>query len=231
MRFNNFYRIQKQASLRKQAGPYGDALLGALVGQTPIVGPAANLGGFVAGLMKPTPTEEQENDMDKKLLYSLIPGVGAYREAQRMKRQTRADDGSQRHLIAQQLGPVTAALLPTGAGAGIGAGIGGMFGGASGAGIGAVIGAGMGAGSSLAATLLAAALAAGRRTRTKEEQRAYANSDTAIEYFVPGVAAYNAWKSYGRSHADAVEREMQRAVMENGDPTRRKKTRPKTGQA
>jgi hypothetical protein len=217
MSFENIHRacMQKAAALSKKAGPYSDIAYGAIPGAalgaiSPALAQAVSLGGTIHGAVQPTPTEAEEAQLDKEPLLSMAPGVAASRVMRRLKRQNRADDGSQRHTWAQQFGPLTSTLLAAGAGAGIGAGAGALAGAGQrpeAAGTGALIGAGIGAGGSLAAHLLGAGLAGLTPTRTRAEQRAYANSDAAGEWIVPGLAAYNVYKSYGRSHADANERE------------------------
>lgn len=217
MSFENIHKacMQKAAALNKKAGPYSDIAYGMIPGAAlgaiaPGLADAVSIGGAIHGAVQPTPTEEEEAKLDKEPLLSMAPGVAASRVMRRLKRQNRADNGSQRHTWAQQFGPLTSTLLAAGAGAGIGAGAGALAGAGQrpeAAGTGALIGAGIGAGGSLAAHLLGAGLAGLTPTRTRAEQRAYANSDAAGEWLVPGLATYNAYKSYGRSHADANERE------------------------
>lgn len=218
MSFENIHKacMQKAAALSKKAGPYSDIAYGLIPGAAlgaiaPGLADAVGIGGMVHGAVQPTPTEAEEAKLDKEPLLAMAPGVAQSRVMRRLKRQNRADDGSQRHTWAQQFGPLTSTLLAAGAGAGVGAGAGALAGepgqrGAA-AGTGALIGAGIGAGGSLAAHLLGAGLAGLTPTRTRAEQRAYANSDAAGEWIVPGLATYNAYKSYGRSHADANERD------------------------
>lgn len=72
--------------------------------------------------------------------------------------------------------------------------------------VGGLLGAFGGLGAYGISHLLASLLAASKRTRTKEEQKAYANSGTAAEWLVPGVSTYNRWKTLGRAFADSDER-------------------------
>jgi hypothetical protein len=114
-------------------------------------------------------------------------------------------------LWSAKLGGIPAALLATGVGA-LG---GGIIGAATNnfanddrpALAGATIGAGIGAGAAGVAELVAMIAAAARKRRTKEEQKAYANTGTAKEWLVPGVGTYNYFKSIGRAIGDAEERE------------------------
>lgn len=164
-----------------------------------------------AGTLDTPAPEAEEKKWDKTPGKNWIPGVGTYRLRRRQKRQLVDDKGNAPHAISQGFGPYTSTLAAMLAGAGIGAGV-GTAGGAIegkpglGAGVGAGAGAAAGAGYALLANLIGAGSAAFTPTRTKEQQKAYANSGTAKEYLIPGQASYNAWKTLGRSIADSDER-------------------------
>ena len=176
---------------------------------------AVGVGSTAGGLDTPA-TEEAEKEWDKTPGKNWIPGVGTYRLARRQRRQLVDDKGDAPHAISQSFGPFTstlAALLAGGAvggtvGAGIGAGVNGADGAVAGGGAGAAIGAGTLGGLALLANLAGGPIAAAiTKRRTKEQQKAYANSGTAKEYLIPGVAPYNAWKSLGRTIGESDERQ------------------------
>lgn len=147
---------------------------------------------------------------------ALVPGVAAYRNMRRVKRQTEADDGTHSRLWSQLIGPTTSTALTTGIGAAIGHAVdkedGALLGGLAGLGTAGV------------ANVLAGIIAAIRRRRTPEEQRAYANSGIgtgAAEYLVPGVAAYNHFKTVGAAMGKDKELKLEdealrRKLLEGG---------------
>ena len=59
------------------------------------------------------------------------------------------------------------------------------------------IGAGAGLATAGVASIIADIAALAKRRRTKEEQKEYENSNTALNYLIPGKAQYNAWKTLG----------------------------------
>ena len=206
----------KKASQIKEAGPKGE--IGSMVAWNllPYIGGAGNAIGGAAGSMDTPASEKEEKEWDENPAYGL--GTGAYRANRRLKRQLLNDAGRAPHYISQSFGPGTsllASLLAGGLGGaviggGVGAGLG--FDGnrvrsaGIGAGMGAATGGIVGGGLGLLATLGAGPLAALTKRRTKEEQKAYANSPTLKEYLVPGLAQYNTWKSVGRAVGDSEER-------------------------
>lgn len=197
--------------LKKKAAPVGEIVSSTGYGFIPYVNNVNTIGGLSGLLSKPS-TEEEEAKWDEQNAYNLIPGVGSYRLNRRMKRQLKSDKGGTPHYWSQGFGGLTSALLLAAAGAAGGAGIGAGLGKATGtgvgegAGIGALAGGATGLGAAGIASIVGALRAAVDRRRTKEEQKAYANSPTTKEWLLPGVGAYNAWKTVGRSIGDAEER-------------------------
>jgi len=202
-----------RAAMQKTASPISD-MAGNLVSNVylPYAGGVASNVGQLAGMVSDPTTEAEEAIMDRNSGTGFLPGVGAYRLERRLKRQNLDDQGGTPHYWSQNFGGLTSGLLAGGAGAGIGAGVGALTGALSGTGAGE--GAGKGAGVGALAGLgtyglaqLASAIAAGvRRRRTREEQKAYANSGTAAEWLVPGAATYGRLKSIGRAIGDSEER-------------------------
>lgn len=213
----NVYNVQQMNKVAKPLGDYGGAIATSVI---PYIGGPANVVGSIAGSLNEAPTEKEEKDMDDNPTLSLVPGVGAYRVGRRLRAQTESDRGDFRHTLGTLFGDTTSTLATTTAATILGAAL-GAYGGKRygntgdkyqdigvGAGIGAMGGMALGAGGSLLAQIVAAIKAGVTPTRTKAEQRAYANDPSiAAEFLVPGVATYNRFKSYGRSMADAKERD------------------------
>lgn len=211
------------SSMIKRAGAKGELasnLAQAGLAQIPTVvtqipGVINGAGSIVGAFSSPaTEAEESKWDAGDSEVAGLLPGVAGYRMARRRKRQLKADEGGTPHYWSQAFGPLSALLIASGLGA-LG---GGVVGGATNgfkndtnALIGAGIGAGVGAGGAALSELGALIAAAIKRRRSKEEQKAYANSSTASEWLVPGVATYNAWKTMGRVIGDSEEREAAKA--------------------
>lgn len=208
--------LTKSAAQTKQAGPRGEIASTMLWPLLPYAGTAAVGIGSAAGGLDTPATEEAEKEWDKTPSKNWIPGVGTYRLARRQRRQLIDDKGNAPHAISQGFGPFTSTLASMLAGAGLGAGVGGSlapqlgepgtWGAATGAGVGSLVGGGAG----LLANLIGAGTAAFTPRRTKEQQKAYANSGTLKEYLVPGVASYNAWKSLGRTIGESDERKAKK---------------------
>lgn len=200
-------------AMKKTASPMND-LAGNIVSNAylPYAGAVASDIGSLAGMVSNPTTEAEEAAMDRNTGTGFLPGVGAYRLERRLKRQTQDDQGGTPHYWSQRFGGLTSGLLASGLGAGIGAGAGAITGALNGegagrgAGIGTGIGAIAGLGTAGLATLASAIAAGINRRRTREEQKAYANSSTAPEWLVPGMAAYGRLKSFGRAQGDAEER-------------------------
>ena len=203
--------------MKKKAYVGDDILSSILWSQVPVANIPNAIGG-IAGMVGDPASEEEEARYDKTPGRSFFPGVGANRAMKRHKRQLVNDKGETPHFWSQSFGPATSTLLAGLAGAGLGAGVGGGLGAALGfdgsrtrsagigAGMGAVTGAMTGLSTAGIAGLVAAIKAAVDRRRTKEEQKAYANSPTTKEWLIPGVGAYNSWKSLGRTIGDSKER-------------------------
>lgn len=206
--------LTKKAAQTKVAGPRSEIASTLLWPLLPYAGTAAVGAGSAAGTLDTPAPEEEEKKWDKTPGKNWIPGVGTYRLTRRQKRQLVDDKGNSPHAISQGFGPYTsmlASMLAGGAagsllGGGVGAGVGGAGGALDGAAGGAGVGAVVGGGAALLANLIGAGAAAFTPTRTKEQQKAYANSGTAKEYLIPGQASYNVWKTLGRSIADSDER-------------------------
>ena len=211
--------LTKAAAQTKQAGPRGEIASTLLWPLLPYAGTTAVGIGSAAGGLDTPATEEAEKEWDKTPGKNWIPGVGTYRLARRQRRQLVDDKGNAPHAISQGFGPFTSTLASLLAGSaaggliggGIGAGLSGSDGALAGGGAGAGAGAAVGGGAALLANLLGGPLAAAfTKRRTKEQQKAYANSGTLKEYLVPGVASYNAWKSLGRTIGESDERKAKK---------------------
>lgn len=208
--------------MKKQAAPTAELAANIGYGSVPYISHANTIGGL-AGLFSRPSTEKEEAKWDEQNAYNLIPGVGSYRLNRRMKRQLLDDKGNTPHYWSQGFGGLTSALLAGAAGAAGGAGIGAGVGKATGAGagngagVGALAGGAAGLGAAGIASIVGAIKAAVDRRRTKEEQKAYANSSTAKEYLLPGVGTYNAWKTVGRAIGDSEEREDKKKAEKKED--------------
>lgn len=191
-------------SVLSQGGAAGGAAQGGAVAALRGVN---SLGGYV-GLGSDPATEEEEEQMDLNPDASLMPGVATQRMDRRLKRQLLNDQLNTPHFWSQKISPFSVTILL--------AALGGLGGyafdkshGGSGT-TGAVLGGLGGIGASALAGLTGLAAAGITPTRTKEEQKAYANSSVLPEYLIPGVAAYNQAKTIGRSFADSDERAKKR---------------------
>lgn len=213
----------KTASQIKQAGPRSEIASTMLWPLLPYAGlPAVGIGSAAGGLDTPAPEAEEEK-WDETPGKNWIPGVGTYRLTRRQKRQLVDDKGNAPHAISQGFGPFTSTLASMLAGAGLGAGVGGSlapqlgapggWGAATGAGVGSLVG----GGAALLANLIGAGSAAFTPRRTKEQQKAYANSGTLKEYLVPGVAPYNAWKTHGRTIGESDERQAKKKEKKDSE--------------
>jgi len=191
-------------AMKKTASPVSDVVGAGLTGAIPYLGNTINGFAGIAGMASDPTTEAEEAEMDRNGAKGFIPGVGQYRTERRLKRQLTDDQGNRPHYWSQNFGPLTSTLLAGGLGAGIGAGIGGAAGGNLARG--AKYGLYGGIGAAGLAGLISAISAGITRRRTKDEQKAYANSGTAAEWLVPGAAGYGRLKSIGRAQGDAEDR-------------------------
>ena len=182
------------------------------------IGQAAAAGSGIGSLMgmgSGPATEAEELEWDRTPEKAMIPGIAGIRMQRRLKRQLTDDAGDNPHYWSQSFGHIAPALLMVGAGTAYGlkhppksflgeplntkdTGANKMVGG--------LLGFYGGLGAFGLTTLAAALLAAATRTRTKEEQKEYANSSTLAEWLIPGVSTYNKWKTLGRSFKDSDER-------------------------
>lgn len=199
--------MRKCASQSKEAGPIGDAA--GAIGWSML--PGGNLANAIGGLhgLGAAVSPTAEADLDANGAAALLPGVGASRVRQRMRNQLTAGDGSSHRYWSTNIGQVTGNILPALVGGGVGALVGADVAGEGDRGLGAGIGAGVGALGTIAGINLLAALTAAitkRRTKQEQAEAAASGGGVAADYLLPGVAAYNAWKSYGRSIGDSAER-------------------------
>lgn len=209
----------KTASQIKQAGPRSEIASTMLWPLLPYAGSAAvGIGSAAGGLDTPAPEAEEEK-WDETPGKNWIPGVGTYRLTRRQRRQLVDDKGNAPHAISQGFGPFTSTLAAMLAGGALG-GIGGAVAKPNNdvaLGTGAGIGAAVGGGAALLANLIGAGTAAFTPRRTKEQQKAYANSGTLKEYLVPGAASYNAWKTLGRTIGESDERQAKKKEKKDSE--------------
>lgn len=211
----NIARVQ-QAMLKKASAV--DDILGSVgsVALSPLTAGAtgaANFVGGIAGLIQKAPTDEELMKMDRERGWSYVPGVAGNRLNRRYKKQLVNDKGSAApRLWSHLLGPATAALTTIGAATLAGGLIGGATNGFKtdeNALVGAGIGAGLGlTGWGLTEGVISPLAALLKPRRTKEEQRAAANSSTLKQWFVPGTAQYDFWKSMGRAIGDSEDNDV-----------------------
>lgn len=183
MDFNTFI---KRAS---RGGGAANDMIGAMT-----TGALGNNIGTLAGVLSGKPTDADLDEMDNSPGLSYLPGVGAYRLAQKSLGAVR-NDSPRATVLSEQLGPgastLASALLLGIAGAGIGA----LVGGADGATAGGILGgfAGLG-GATLANAIGSTYGMASKRYTDAEQQAADQDNSLAANWFVPGVAAYNRMK-------------------------------------
>ena len=198
--------VMAYSELKKKAAAIDDTISSIGWGSIPYVALPSHI-GTMAGMLGSPATEEEEREWDRNRGYSYIPGVGSYRFQRRLKRLLTNKEGKTPHFWSQPLGIASSLLLASLVGGGVGAGIGGGIkrnrNGAIG---GAMIGAATGMGVGVTAPIIGAIKAAIDKRRSKEEQKAYANSSTASEWLIPGVGVYNAFKTVGRSIGDSEDR-------------------------
>ena len=178
----------------------GEAILHNVPG-VHLISPIATLVGLAS----------DEDNSQKDMWKSLIPGVGAYRMGNRLKTQIKREqrdiDNNSKyqgasplsHAISEALGTGTSSLAM----AGIGAGLGALA--SNDKKKGTTIGALTGAGVSAAAILAASIAAAIKRRRTKEEQIEHDKGSILKNLLIPGVGTYNSYKRMGRSQGERDE--------------------------
>lgn len=186
--------------LSKQAGA-GKEVAWQLLGNVamPGVNQIGNTAGSIAGLFQNAPTKEELKEMNKDSRPAFLPGVGGNRLVQRRKAVAKmfGDKSPNARVLSQGLGPATSMLMSTLLGAGIGAGVGAFTGEPE---AGALIGGGTGAGVASLANLLGTIGAGLSTTRTDKDQEATSGAGQKIlNYTVPGVAAYDYFKTLGKS--------------------------------
>ena len=205
------YEHMMGSVLNKSASSYVDSLGEIITSSIPYVNVGNTIGAVAGYLEEPTGRKELEGlnkANTKNKSYSLIPGIGAYRNVKRITNTHKAygAKSSRAKAIHQAIGPATQVLLSSLIGAGIGGVVGGVFGDnigvgkvtgiAGGAGIGMSAGAAIGAGSQLVGALAAALT----RTRTAEEQRKASTQGSARNYLIPGYGTYDHFKTLGHSN-------------------------------
>lgn len=212
------FKLGYEQGVKKQAGALSDLMASfSPVNLAVSAIPYASFGmqgAGIAGALNPA-SEKEEAEYDKHpILPWLVPGVATYRN------QRRWSGNAKGHRLSQVLGHLTSALTSMGVGAGLGAGIGALVNKndrLEGAGQGAMFGGGIGAGAHTLGTLAAAIAAASKKRRTDEEQEKYLKSPVTGEYLIPGLAAYNHFKTIGntigkskrrREAAEAADKEQ-----------------------
>jgi len=164
----------------------------------PYVGNIANSVGGLAGVIHSGEKKDREAITKHSPAWSLLPGAGSYRMAQRSRGV--ADESKElgakhpyANLVAEMIGPATSSI--------------------PGALLGSVIGANLAKGDTKALGALLGAVAGGiipntvgtlsaavTKHRSSQEQVDKETSRRAIQkYLVPGMATYDSWKRYGRS--------------------------------
>ena len=150
----------------------------------------SNLAGVVAGAAGDLPTEKELDEYNKSALPALIPGVANYRMARRALMDAKSSKHPRTNILSESIGSFLPMTLGTGVGALIGVKTGGhtnmsgkMLDGATGAFVGTLIG---------SVPLLVGAALANIRRRTKQQQKEHDDKLNLMNYFVPGVASYNA---------------------------------------
>lgn len=184
----------------KAAGAIADAAssevyeqLGTL-GLEPL-GLASSTGKLVGLLSNPATKKELKLYRDTPS-FGFIPGVGGYRKHKRLKADLTNKKGKRPHYWSQVIGKNLTSPLISG---GLGALAGAALSDEDYRPVGAWIGAGVGAG----ITGLAAALAALiKKRRNKKQHEKYLESSSIPEYLVPGLAAYNQYKTVGYAEGD-----------------------------
>ena len=206
--------------LTKRAGALEEQIATTGYSMVPLANIATTM-GTIHGLASPTPSINDEADLNADTSTGLIPGVSASRMMRRIKRQNRNKAGNSPRAVSSVLAPLIHGGLSVIGGGILGGAIGSLmpadgkispdskydpevasaqrtFKGSMGAMLGSYAGLGLFG----AANLIAAGLAAVTPTRTREEQEEAANASVAADYLIPGNATYNYWKSVGRSIAD-----------------------------
>lgn len=208
-----------------KASPATDLVLGnlstnALRFVNPLAGIIADNAGYVTGLVS------DEDNEQKSVWPAVIPGVGSYRLANRIKTQVKRElrdiekdkknEGARpvAHAIAEHIGPVTSALASMGVGAGAGALVEKALNKGRNVGVGAVTGSFLGAGVAGVAAIAAMIASAIKRRRTKQEQIDSDKGSVLMKYLVPGTARYGYLKRLGRSQGEREEAEQEKKNKE-----------------
>ena len=216
-------------NLRKQAGVWADYFGGApthgtlsVLKRVPVVGPVAQaahaglgLGSTIHGLSQPVSDKDIE-EMDNSVGMGLVPGVADSRMLRRFRHSAEKTGGKHpmANVVGENLGssvPILASMI---AGAAIGAIAKSTDKLASTENIAAsgLMGAGIGGGLAGLATLAGFGAAGLTPRRTKAEQKEHDDSVHAENWMIPGAAAYNRAKRFGRLLEEQDEREAKRTV-------------------
>ena len=208
-----------------QASPATDFVLGRLSTRAlgyvnPLAAILANNVGYVTGLVS------DEDNEQKSVWPAVIPGVGSYRLANRIKTQVKRElrdiekdkknEGARpvAHAIAEHIGPATSVLASMGVGAGAGALVENALNKGRDIGGGARTGAYLGAGVAGAATIAAMIASAIKRRRSKQEQIESDKGSVLMKYLVPGTGTYDYFKRLGRSQGERDETEQEKKKKE-----------------
>lgn len=181
--------------MRKRAGGglANDSFGSTLWGSIPYAGGLISATGALHGLVKGPASEEELLEMDKHPAYSYLPGVGASRLVRKMQ-STGTSENKRKHVASELLAPAAHVLAAATAGAVIngvknfntfrsrGQKVRDLV-------VGGAIGATLGA----LPTMLGSSIGRYRRNRSSAEQDAHDNNaSVAANWFIPGVAGYNA---------------------------------------
>jgi len=194
------FKLGYSQALTKSATPFSDIGLSMF---SPVNGSLSNAIGAASGQMSNPATEDDLDEYDDHPFRALAPGVGSHRLERRIKKSLTDSSGNSRHYLSQNFGGLTSALL----GAGLGAGAGALLADKGDRATGAAVGAGAGV---VLPQVLAAITALVRRRRNKDEHKKYIESSTLPEYFIPGLASYNRYKTIGHEQGNSLERMKQK---------------------
>lgn len=181
--------------------------LGQSVGSSLYQGAAAipGVGPFIAapdtlmgtiGLMTGSASDKALDRYDRTVGVDVVPGVSSFRAARRRKRLSKDLGGSAFRPWGETFGGLTSAALLLIAGGLVGSQIGDTK---QQRGRNATKGMLIGGGTALASPVIGALTAAATRTRDRQAQQKYEKSvgRGAANWFLPGFASYNKWKSRG----------------------------------
>lgn len=202
------FKLGYAQAMGKSASPISDVVLSGL--SSSLLGyPGAIVSnvGTSTGMMSNPATDKDIDEYDEHPGRAAIPGVGPHRVQRRLKKSLTDSSGNARHYISQALGSGTSTLL----GSGLGALVGALAAGKKRRAVGAVVG---GASGTLLPILTAGILALSKKRRGSKEHKKYIESSTVPEYFVPGMALYNTWKTIGHEQGKYKKRKQDKLVQQ-----------------